>query len=549
MSSNIFNHIKNKALTTTPKGNLAYVSTGNANVDFFLAGYKQSNILQLFTDALDQDSNRAFANLLYLLDRHGKGQRDNFATIWKHLMVASPKVAVQFFSLIAIYGRYDLILAAFDNEHFSKLALSTIKMFLANDYQKMQQGKSISLLAKWLPSHRANKKNSPIAKKIWQYLATTQQMGNIIYDERSYRQTLAKMRSYSNVFESYLSHQADYDFNHLTSANHSFYRNVFNNKDHFYYKGYQNWLASRKSIKSEHFNFAQIITNFIDEKVRDENAKFSPEVAMQIDKAFVDYLNNIDLPNRKPLIILDTSGSMRSHNAIGNALLLTYGLAHASGNQKFITFSDKATVQNYFASQSLSQNLASFKFENRNTHFHKIIEIMHQRNDLMEEFDSVIILTDQKYDTTLYYDREFEAWMKKLGKPTLYIDVNPSTKFFQFRAIVKNVAVVNGKQNIINNLVACGGDLATFMDESLAKYAKVAQSLTAVYEQNKDYHFVFSTVKKPKRSPQVSKSKYQLQGQSTYFKAQRHTKAEQSIYQNLQKPFAHKKHLNFKRQK
>ena len=72
-------------LCKSRNGDTAYISTYDANLDFFglaaASRYNQEQVSKLFLSAYSEDPSLALMNLLYLRDiRSGLGERDSFRT-------------------------------------------------------------------------------------------------------------------------------------------------------------------------------------------------------------------------------------------------------------------------------------------------------------------------------------------------------------------------------------------------------------------------------------------------------------------------------------
>ena len=187
----LINALKQASLKENPKGGMYYQTSYNANLDLFcgISRYNSdAEITLAFNNALAEDRGLAVANLLYLLDiRAGKGERHLFKVCMKELCLKALPEAKQVIDLIPSLGRYDYLMVAFSTP-LEEYALELIKRTLEADLECEYP----TLLAKWLPSHRAHAKNSPEAKLIRKYLGLS---------ERDYRKMLATLRAKLNIIE------------------------------------------------------------------------------------------------------------------------------------------------------------------------------------------------------------------------------------------------------------------------------------------------------------------------------------------------------------
>jgi len=192
---------KVNSLQMTENGALGYSTTGETLVDLNFSVPSNHNnagsFVQKFRQALQDDLVTTVKWLFYLRDvREGLGERDSFVTLFLALYIENQEAALKVIPLVPEYGRWkDLIdlLSAIDDE--SDLAL-TIYALLNNQFKldcvNMVNGKSISLLAKWLPSINASDKSRKVAKRIAK---------NFGLYFAQYRKVLSNLRKYLDVTE------------------------------------------------------------------------------------------------------------------------------------------------------------------------------------------------------------------------------------------------------------------------------------------------------------------------------------------------------------
>jgi hypothetical protein len=183
----------------TENGALTNASTLNPNLDFFsLAGAMRNNIAdarKLFNYAYYADAQTAVRTLFYLRDvRGGQGERSLFRELYKEFSLLDPTNANRLLSLIPEYGRWDDLFNIPANE--DRVA-EIVKVQLEKDKGAALEGKSVSLMAKWLPSENAS---SSVSRHKARVLASKLGMTN-----REYRQTLTILRSRIHLLESDMS--------------------------------------------------------------------------------------------------------------------------------------------------------------------------------------------------------------------------------------------------------------------------------------------------------------------------------------------------------
>ena len=186
----------------TENGATGYSTSGQNLVDLnFVVPARHKNVspveLEKFVQALNEDTVLAVKWLFYLRDvREGLGERDSFIKLFKTLWLADPVSAGKVVKLIPEYGRWkDVIdiLAEFPNDNdLTETIYLLIENQLREDCVNLTEDKSVSLLAKWLPSINASGKSRKLAKRICNKLGLTFE---------NYRKVLSSLRKYLDVTE------------------------------------------------------------------------------------------------------------------------------------------------------------------------------------------------------------------------------------------------------------------------------------------------------------------------------------------------------------
>jgi len=188
--------------SVTENGAVGYKTTTHPLLDLnfkvsSLRARDEEYITAEFIKAFMEDRIHAVKWLFFLRDIwKGLGERRTFRVCLNYLAVSQPQIALAVMKLVPEYGRYDDLLVYLDTP-LRKEVCKFIKAQLEADEQAMQEGKSISLLAKWLPSVNTSSK---ISRE--QAAVLVKGMG---YSAKEYRKLLAKLRAYSNVLETKLS--------------------------------------------------------------------------------------------------------------------------------------------------------------------------------------------------------------------------------------------------------------------------------------------------------------------------------------------------------
>lgn len=144
--------------TTTQKGALSYESTGDACVNLFFKLTRDvsenPDFLHWIDDAWNQDPLATMRILFHGRDcRGGKGDRAPFVKAMAHVYLMYPEWFDVNFRFIPEYGRYlDLIEIMVEVGVCIPSVVTHMAHQLRVDQKEMYDGRSVSLLAKWLPS-------------------------------------------------------------------------------------------------------------------------------------------------------------------------------------------------------------------------------------------------------------------------------------------------------------------------------------------------------------------------------------------------------------
>ena len=158
MEDKFINGIKNETNETlTENGAIAYKTTDSALLDLFgvigaLRTRPSQDVINKFTKAFAEDELLAMKMLFYARNiRGGLGERKTFRTIIHYMANVHPDIMRKNIDLIPIFGRwddlYELVGTKLEDDMFA-----LIKNQLENDLANLENGKQISLLAKWLKS-------------------------------------------------------------------------------------------------------------------------------------------------------------------------------------------------------------------------------------------------------------------------------------------------------------------------------------------------------------------------------------------------------------
>ena len=199
--------------SVTENGATGYRTTTKALLDLnfivsSLRGRDEEYIIKEFIKAYHESPMYAVKWLFFLRDiLEGMGERRTFRVCLHYLAVSQPKIAKALIKYVPEYGRFDDALVLLDTSLASDVAVM-YKEQLDKDIKAMEEGKQISLLAKWLPSiNTSSATTKEYAKKLCKHFKMS---------PKEYRKTLAKLRAYGNVVETKMSESAWSEINYET---------------------------------------------------------------------------------------------------------------------------------------------------------------------------------------------------------------------------------------------------------------------------------------------------------------------------------------------
>jgi hypothetical protein len=196
--------------TTTEKltenGAFAYNTSDSDLLDLFaqigaLRPRTEAEISEKFERAFYENPELAMRMAFYARDVRfgGLGERRTFRIILKWICENYADLAIANIPNITTFGRFDDLYTYIGTEA-EEAMWKYMYTTLTNDYERMLEGKPISLLAKWLKSINTSSHESRKLARL-----TLKNLG--FHNERHYRKVLARMRDYLNVAEHRMSAQ------------------------------------------------------------------------------------------------------------------------------------------------------------------------------------------------------------------------------------------------------------------------------------------------------------------------------------------------------
>lgn len=323
----------------TENGAVTHSTTTNAVLDFFaLAGAKRNDhagAKTLFRKAYAENKQLAIRALFYLRDvRGGQGERALFRVLFKELIRMDLEVAEAVLGFVPEYGRWDDVISVYGL--MPETARDLVRSQFLLDINNYEDGKSISLMGKWLPSENASSANSRVMAR---QIASDLEMSN-----REYRKAVVKLRKRIGLLEQQMSTNAweEIQYDKLPSQAGRKHTKAFKRHDEARYDQFLNKVLSGKAS----MNAGTVATYEVVDMVR----KGTDKAANAVWDSLPDYTNGSNA-----LVVADTSGSMFSWGWAGNpgntstrpidvsTSLALYFAEHNNGPFKnyFITFSER----------------------------------------------------------------------------------------------------------------------------------------------------------------------------------------------------------------
>ena len=392
--------------TLTENGDKAYLSTLSPCLDFFgLVGGKRNHLneaVALFAKAFMDDRLTALKLLFYTRDIHeGLGERRIFRFLFNGIAVSYPNIAKELIKYIPEYGRYDDLLCALETP-IEDYVVEYISNQLEEDMANKKEGKSISLLSKWLPSINTS---SDEARYFANYIANKLNM-----TKADYRKMLSYLRKDLIIENNLREKDYTFDYSKVPSVALNKYIDAFDRNDK---ERFDKYIEDIKQ-GSTTMNVAKLdVVNFIKQVKKNLN---NNEVNKDYYITTWDELVKEGELDSRTIVVRDGSGSMTWSNFsntlpidIADALtLLTSSRLTGEFSHKFITFSSKPQLvdlsycRNIF---DMCNKLSEFD-DYTNTNIQKvydlILKVYKSPNFKKEDaLSQILIISDMEFDALI----------------------------------------------------------------------------------------------------------------------------------------------------
>ena len=470
----------------TENGAVGFDTTGKKLLDLnftvaSLRGASNQVIKDKFIDAYFENPRLAILWLFYARDiREGLGERRLFKVVFPSILESIERntnitTVGELIDLVSEYGRFDDLYCIVESApKYIGLVAELFKKQISLDLDNMAEGKSVSLLAKWLKSENASSKESKMLAR------QTMKMLNMNASE--YRKTLSKLRKHIDVTEVKMSNREwdKIDYEKVPSKASLIYKNAFlkNDKDRYVE------FISQVNNGEKKINASTLYPHDIVNKYS-RDSYYGCSIS-KIDESLEALWKNLpntlkDKNSANTLVVADGSGSMtvRVGNSnvsaldVANALAI-YFAERATGpyKNKYITFSSRPQFVDFTNCKTLKDkiNMALKHDEVANTNIEKVFDLILNTAVLYklsqdEIVHNIVIISDMEFDSCArsnggYVDeslfqtiaKKYEAKGYKLPR-LVFWNVNSRTKAIPVVQNDLGVALVSGFSTNIVKMV------------------------------------------------------------------------------------------------
>lgn len=337
----------------TENGAVAYSTTNDGLLDLFgtigaLRPRSEADILEKFKKAFYEDKLLATKMMFYAGNiRGGLGERRTFKTILKWMAENYPEIVRKNLELIPYFNRYDSIFVLEDTPAEGQM-WEHIKGQLFMDTENFKRGKSISLLAKWMPSENASSaKSRRLARKAAKCLGLT---------PRLYRKLLSNLRSYIDITESKMSAGEWGEINYEAVPSNAMmrYANAFNRNDSDRFNEYKASLVrGEKKVNASTLYPYDLVKNYMG---------YRPATNPLVEEQWKALPNYVD-EESNILIMADVSGSMAGRPMETSVGLAIYFAERNVGPMEgvYMTFTDRPHFITLDKNDSLERKVRTVK--------------------------------------------------------------------------------------------------------------------------------------------------------------------------------------------
>ncbi len=289
---------------TTQNNARSYKTLYDGRVELFfksVRGLTGDQLIRMTTKSWNEDPLDTLKIMFQTRDcRSGKGERKLFMEFMTWLCVRSPRDLVTNLELIPEYGRWlDLVELAQNNE-MEEIIWQVFAQRLLEDVKLMNEGKPISLCAKWVPTE---------GSKWDKQLKATHKIANVLeVNLKTFRKMyLSPLRSYLNIVEKLMCNQSwsSIDYNRVPSCAMRRLKKAFARHDLGRFDEWKKALAAgvpNAKVNAKVLYPHELVSEYLNGKLYDQVVESQWQVLMDETKKYGDL--------GRSLVISDVSGSM-----------------------------------------------------------------------------------------------------------------------------------------------------------------------------------------------------------------------------------------------
>ena len=408
----------NDEVSVTENGAAGFKTSGSKLLDINFAvsslrNASEAEVTKKFSDAFYENPLLALKWMFMLRDIRGTGmgERRSFRVCFNWLANTKPELAKKLVKLVGEYGRYDDLFILFGTPVEAEM-LDYIDSVWSDDIANMNAGKSVSLLAKWMPSvNTSSSATVALARKFCAALNLS---------EKQYRKSLSKLRAYLKVIEVKMSAKQwnEIDYEAVPSKANIKYNSAFLRNDETRRRAFLGALEKGEAKINAAANFPCDIVHAYTAKSSGGwygRRTITADPALEaMWKALPNYVKNQETGST--IVVADGSGSMTSrvsNNTSMSALEVANSLAIYFSEKltgpykdKYITFSERPQYVDFTKAQSLAEkiNIALRHNECANTNVEAVFDLVLEtakRFQLKQEDipSNILIVSDMEFDS------------------------------------------------------------------------------------------------------------------------------------------------------
>lgn len=460
-------------VSITENGAMGYKTSGSALLDI---NYKVSSLRKFhdckvaseFAKVYFENKILACQWLFFAGDvRKGMGERRLFRVGYRFVAQADPEIAEKLIPLVAEYTRWDNLFMLVGTRVERKM-IDYVKNQFFLDLENEKKGKSISLLAKWMPSVNSKNEGIKTLAKIF-----VKEFG---FTQKEYRKALSTLRSALKIVEKDMSNKewGKIDYEAVPSRANILYRIAFLRNDE---KRRKEFLSSLQKGEAK-INASVLYPYEIIKQYRKgqiyfyrQPLEFQPDLE-ELWKALPNFAKNVE----NTLCVLDGSGSMTFQvgktgvTALDVAQSLAFYFAERfEGEFKntYITFSTEPKLVNLKKCKTLRDKMEkAYHYDDAcDTNIQKVFELILDTaiKHKMKQEDlpkNLLILSDMEFNSCVtgnswegfkkadvrlfeYIAKQFAEYGYKLPK-LIFWNINSRTCTIPVKENESGVVLVSG---------------------------------------------------------------------------------------------------------